>query len=53
MSRSKWEDKIKKDIQKIEECVDWIDLDQNMDRWLALVNAVMKLWVPLIHHLCI
>jgi hypothetical protein len=24
---------------------DWIDLAQDRDRWRALVNAVMKLWV--------
>jgi hypothetical protein len=26
--------------------VDWIGLAQNRDKWIALVNAVMKLWVP-------
>ena len=26
--------------------MDWIDLAQNMDRWRALVNAVMYLRVP-------
>jgi hypothetical protein len=24
----------------------WIDLAQDMDRWRAIVNMVMKLWVP-------
>ena len=25
--------------------MDWIELAQNRDRWWALVNAVMKIWV--------
>jgi hypothetical protein len=25
---------------------DWIDLAQDRDRWQALVNTVMSLWVP-------
>jgi hypothetical protein len=26
--------------------VDWIGLAQNRDKWRALVNLVMNLWVP-------
>jgi hypothetical protein len=26
--------------------VDWIDLAQDRDQWMALVNTVMKLLVP-------
>jgi hypothetical protein len=28
--------------------VDWIDLAEERDRWLAVVNAVMDFWVPYI-----
>jgi len=26
--------------------MDWIDLAEDRDRWRALVNVVMNLWVP-------
>jgi hypothetical protein len=26
--------------------IDWIDLAQDRDRWRAVVNTVMKMWVP-------
>jgi hypothetical protein len=26
--------------------VDWIDLAQDRNRWRALVNSVLNLWVP-------
>jgi hypothetical protein len=26
-------------------CIDWIDLARDRDRWRAIVNAVMNLWV--------
>jgi hypothetical protein len=46
--RRRWEDNIKIDLQKVG-CrgMDWIDLDQGRDMWRALVNAVLKLRVPL------
>jgi hypothetical protein len=28
------------------EGVAWVHLAQDMDQWQALVNTVMKLWVP-------
>ena len=45
--RHRWEDNIKMDLQEVG-CggMDWIDLAQYRDRWRALVNAVMNLWVP-------
>jgi len=45
--RRRWEDNIKMDHQEVG-CggMDWIELAQAWDRWRALVNAVMNLWVP-------
>jgi hypothetical protein len=45
--RQRWEDNIKMDSQEVG-CagIDWIKLAQNRDRWQALVNAEMNLWVP-------
>ena len=45
-SRRRWKDSIKMDLQEVGwggMC--WIDLAQDRDKWLALVNAVMKLRV--------
>jgi hypothetical protein len=45
--RRRWEDNTKMDIQEVR-CggMDWIELDQDRDRWVALVNTVMNIWVP-------
>ena len=43
-----WEDNIKMGLQEVG-CgggIDWIERAQVMDRWRALVNAVMNLRVP-------
>ena len=46
-SRRRWEDNIHMDLQDVG-CggMDWIKLAQDRDRWRALVNVVMNLWVP-------
>jgi hypothetical protein len=45
--RGKWEDNIKIDLKEVG-CAghDWIELAQDRDRWRAIVNAIMNLWVP-------
>jgi len=46
-SRRRWEDNIEMDLPELG-CggIEWIKLAQDRDRWRALVNAVMNLWVP-------
>jgi hypothetical protein len=45
--RRRWEHNINIDLQEVGFWgMDWIDLAQGRDRWWALVNAVMSLWVP-------
>jgi hypothetical protein len=46
-SSHRWEENIKKDFQEVG-CgsVDWIQLAQDRNKWRALVNVVMNLWVP-------
>jgi hypothetical protein len=44
--RRRWEDGIRMDLREIGwGCVEWIQLDQDTDRWRALVNTVMNLRV--------
>jgi hypothetical protein len=39
--RRRWEDNIKMDLQEVVGGrVDWMELAQDMDRWLALVGTV-------------
>jgi len=44
--RNRWDDNIQMDLQEVR-CggMDWIELDQGMDSWRALVNATMNLRV--------
>jgi hypothetical protein len=45
--RHRWKDNIKMDLQAVGWVgMDWIELAQDRDRWWALVDAVMNLWVP-------
>jgi len=45
--RHTWEDNINMDLEEGEcEGMDWINVDQDRDRWRVLVNAVIKLWLP-------
>jgi hypothetical protein len=46
-TRRRWEDNIKMDLQEVG-CggMYWITLAQDRDRWRAVLNAVMNLWVP-------
>ena len=41
----RWENNIKTDLQEVGGGIDWIDLAQNRDRWRAVLNAVMNIWV--------
>jgi hypothetical protein len=45
--RRMWLDNIRVDLAEVEWGDEgWIDLIQGRDRWRALVNSVLNLWVP-------
>jgi len=45
--RCRWNDNINMHLQEARfEGMDWIELAQDRDKWQALVNVVMNLWVP-------
>jgi hypothetical protein len=45
--RRRWENNIKMDLQEVGGCRgDWKELDQDRDRWWALVGTVRNFRVP-------
>jgi hypothetical protein len=45
--RRRWMDNIRMDLVEVRwGDVDWIGLAQDRNRWRALVNSVLNLWVP-------
>jgi hypothetical protein len=45
--KRRWMDNIKMDLREIgRDDMDWIDLAQNRNQWMAPVNTIMNLWVP-------
>jgi hypothetical protein len=43
--RYRWEYNIKMDLREVGWRMDWTDAAQGRDKWQAVVNAVMNLWV--------
>jgi hypothetical protein len=45
--RRRWEDNIKMDlIERGWSGIDWINLAQDKDKWMALMDTVMNLQIP-------
>jgi hypothetical protein len=45
--RRRWEENIKRVLEEVgRDCGDWIELDQDMDSWRALVDKAINLQVP-------
>jgi len=44
--RRRWKDNIKRDLQEVGGCGDWMELAQDRDRWRALVSTVRNIRVP-------
>jgi hypothetical protein len=45
--RSRWEDNIKMDLHEVGgDCVDWMELAKDRERWRAHVSMVMNFRVP-------
>jgi hypothetical protein len=45
--RHRWVDNIKMNFREVGwDCMNWIDLAEDMDQWRAVTNAVMNLRVP-------
>ena len=42
LGRRRWEDNIKMDLREVGGGGDWMELNQDRDRWRALVNTVMN-----------
>jgi hypothetical protein len=51
--RYKWENNIKVELKEIgQECVDWINVVQDMDKWQAVVNTVINRWAFVFNCAC-
>ena len=44
--RRRWEDNIGMDLREVGGRGDWMELDQDWDRWRALVNTAVNFRVP-------